>query len=345
MIKVLVVDDSPTARTLFGHILQSANNLQLVAMAKSGKEAIRMVGRHKPDVILMDAMMPDMDGLEATRQIMEKSPTPIVIISSAANDREANLAFHAIRAGALTVLNKPNGPGHPDFDKQARKIQRTLNSMASVHVIHHRKNTPKPAQPLHDVDRNQAHPHIVGVVSSTGGPGVLSKMLENLPTDFPLPIVIVQHISTDFIHSLVKWLNSVSTIPVMQARQSQIIEPGKVYIAPNKLHLRVTPARRFDLSAEPKKLFTPSGDVLLASIADVYKDRAIGIILTGMGNDGVEGLAQLYAQNAMTIAQDQTSAVVFGMPKAALERGIVRQTLPPLAIVNYLRSVAKPVTQ
>ncbi|MEM6284634.1 MAG: response regulator [Chloroflexota bacterium] len=196
MIKVLIVDDSPTARTLLKHILQGSEGIQIAAVAASGADAISLTQQYRPDVILMDAIMPDMDGLEATRQIMEHQPTPIVIISSAASDSEANLAFHAIRAGALTVLGKPNGPGHPDFDVQARKIQRTLRSMASVAVIHHRRTAPRtPDSRVRPAHADEFRPEIVGIVASTGGPGILSRMLEELPPDYPLPIVIVQHIS------------------------------------------------------------------------------------------------------------------------------------------------------
>ncbi len=341
MLKVLLVDDSSTARTLLRHIVNTGDNLRVVAEATDGIEAIGMVRRQIPDVILMDAMMPRMDGLEATRAIMEKSPTPIVVISSAADDAEANLAFKAIRAGALTVLSKPHGPSHPNYDMQARKIQRTLRSMASVHVIHHRAKKPKPPTlPAGTPLERGAQAQIVGIVSSTGGPGVLSQMLESLPADYPLPVVIVQHISRDFSTSLVKWLDSVSKMPVALAQQNQLVEAGRVYIAPTDAHLRITSARRFDLNPEPQKTFTPSGDILLESIAAVYGPLAIGIILTGMGDDGVEGMASLYGVDAMTIAQDEESAVVFGMPAAAIERGVIRQVFSPSSIVGYLLNIA-----
>lgn len=339
MVNVLIVDDSRTARELFKHIVHDTDDLRVVGEATNGLEALLLAQRRQPDVILMDAIMPTMDGLEATRQIMEQVPTPIVVISSQADNKEANLAFRAIRAGALTVLTKPNGPGHADFAQQARKIQRTLRSMATVRVIHHRMPKTGTLSKPPSMPNDSAKAEVVGIVSSTGGPGALSRMLEAVKPTFPLPIVIVQHISADFLDSLVDWLNTASPLPVQLAQQNQVLQGGQVYVAPNDQHLRVTRARRFDLSAEPASLYRPSGDILLESLAEVYRKQAVGIIMTGMGEDGVVGLRRLYESGAMTIAQTEATSVVYGMPKAAIEQHIVRQKLSPLAMAGYLNTL------
>lgn len=339
MIKVMIVDDSPTARTLFRHIISSEADMRVIAEAGNGEEAVTLVQKHRPDVILMDAIMPRLDGVDATQQIMEVAPTPIVIISSAANNSEANLAFRAIRAGALTVLNKPRGIGHADFERDSRQIVRQLRAMSQVHVIHHRPK--REAIPTVQALDNNATPKIVGIVSSTGGPGILSRIFEPLYPNYPLPIVVVQHIGTDFIYSLVKWLDTVSPLPVHIATQGTYLEAGHVYIAPTGQHLRVTSHHRMDLSLEPTSLYTPSGDILLESIAASYGKHAVGIILTGMGEDGVVGMGAMKRRGAMTIAQDEATAVVYGMPKAAIEQNVAQQSLSPAAIAGYLNSLVK----
>ena len=349
MLRILIADDSPTARLTLKYIITLADDLRVVGEAHDGPQSVEMAAELRPDVILMDIVMPGMDGLEATREIMHHSPTPIVVVSATVEGRETEIAFQAIKAGALTVLPKPPGPTSTDFDSHATNLHNTIRAMSSVSVIHHwksRSSTPT-RQPIHSAPKTEpvssntyssplAPPEIVAIVSSTGGPAALNEILSNLPADFPVPIVIVQHIAADFLPSLVKWLNTVSNLTVTLAEPNQVPQPGHVYVAPGEGHLRFANGRRFGLDMTTAAPHTPSGDVLLDSVARQYGAKAVGVILTGMGNDGASGLRAMCDTGAYTIAQDEETSAVFGMPREAINLGATRQVLPVSAIAGTL---------
>ncbi len=346
LIKVLIVDDSPTARTMFRHIINSEPDLRVVGEALNGRQAVKMAGELRPDIILMDAVMPDMDGLEATREIMHLAPTPIVIVSSSTDEKEANLAFKAFSNGALTAIRKPPGPRDPDYQDGLKEIVTTLRTMASVQVIHRWKADPAPA--VIQSSSNMlfsdlaATPKIVAIVASTGGPSALSEIVGHLPIDFPLPVVIVQHITADFIPSLVTWLNSVTPLNVSIAQNAIIPRPGHIYVAPGDVHLRLTRGLRFELNRTPDSVpHIPSGDIFLESIAQAYGTQAIGIVLTGMGEDGARGLHAMSGKGALTIAQDEATSVVYGMPGQAVALGAARYILPLSQIAPVLAELMK----
>jgi len=281
-------------------------------------------------VILMDINMPKMDGLEATQAIMRECPTPIVIISAGIEGREAEIAFQALRMGALTVVNKPSIPNSPEQHRQADSLISTVRAMAGVRVIHHHGVRPEMTEAKKSVALQSPldAPEIVAIVSSTGGPAALSEILRNLPGDFPLPVVIIQHIADDFQPSMIGWLNGSIPLNMKMAEEGEISQAGTVYLAPGGRHLSVTAGKRFVLVDKPITQHIPSGDVLLESVAVNYKSRAIGVILTGMGSDGARGLAAMYRAGAYTIAQDEETSAVFGMPKEAIDLGAARQVLP-----------------
>lgn len=344
MIKVLIVDDSSTARQLFSYIVNTAEDMTVVGTAGNGKEAVDQVASLRPDIVLMDARMPVMDGVAATSTIMSQNPTPIVVMSTTVDESKDGLSFQAVRAGALMVIPKPVGATHNDFKAEALRLQRTLRSMATVRVIHHRRFNSNSQPPLASAPTSlpvSIQPQIVGIVSSTGGPGALSQIVEALSPNFALPIVIIQHMSKDFITSLVAWLRTCTTLPVDIARQGEMPQPGGIYLAPGGMHLRMNRIERFDCELSTEGQFIPSGDIFLKSLAAAYGSRAVGIILTGMGNDGVVGLSQLYNAGALTIAQNEETSVVFGMPHEAIQRAVVREVLSPMEIAARLNQLSK----
>jgi two-component system chemotaxis response regulator CheB len=345
---VLVVEDSPTMRRMLVRAVNDAEDMQVIGEATNGQDAISMTKRLRPGVIIMDLVMPVMDGLAATREIMSQHPTPIVVVSASLEQFETDIAFEAVSAGALMVLQKPVGPQDPDHGPQMADLLNTLRAMSAVRVIHHhtkangngsKASVVEIAAPPKSANGIVA-PRIVGIASSTGGPAALCEIIKQLPADFPLPIVIVQHIAPDFVSSLAGWLASVTPLRVTIAEENDEPVAGCVYLAPGGTHLRMNSSGRFSFSPSPEtSLHIPSCDVFLESVARAYGAEAIGVILTGMGADGANGMLELYRAGGYTIAQDEASCVVFGMPREAIERGAARQVLPLSLIAHQLMFV------
>ena len=338
---MLLVDDSLTTLRLLSYILEGVSDMQVVGQAVNGLQAVQMTKELSPDVVVMDVMMPQMDGLEATRIIMDEKPTPIVIVSANLSAHENNIAFEAINAGALSVNKKPGMTDSLSYEQSINSFINHLRAMASVRVIRHVKarqsSSGKADVPVVKALDSRQQPQIVSIASSTGGPQTLAEIMKNLSPSFPLPIVIVQHITPDFVVSLVDWFNTLSPLPVRVAQKGVSPAPATIYIAPGNQHLILTNERRFGFSSTPADVaHIPSGDVLLSSVAKQYGARAVGIVLTGMGADGARGLREMYEAGAMTIAQDEASCVVFGMPQEAIALGAARHTLPPAQIAKFL---------
>jgi two-component system chemotaxis response regulator CheB len=360
-IRVLIAEDSAVARELLVSILQSTPDLQVVGTARNGAEAIRLAKRLKPDVIAMDVHMPEMDGLEATRQIMTEIPCPIVIVSASILKSERDLAFDALKSGALTILEKPTMFDPPEvyahLVNQLRlmseiKVVRRWRESAGRSSASLQSATGSPTLKRNDKSKNDAaarsHPRkhptagvqLVAIASSTGGPGVLAQILRQLPADFPVPILIVQHITPGFAAGLASWLNQQTQLEVRLARHADEPQAGQVLIAPDNHHLLVNSMGLISLSQEPPYHgLRPAADYLFNSVARVYGATAIGVILTGMGGDGAEGLQNLRKTGAHTIAQDKDSCVVFGMPAVAIELGAVEQILPAQNIGAAIRTM------
>jgi two-component system, chemotaxis family, protein-glutamate methylesterase/glutaminase len=337
--KILVVDDSRTTRLMMTQLINRTPDMIVIGEAADGQVAVRLAGELQPDAILMDVIMPHLDGLEATREIMQLHPTPIVLVSASYDSTEADVAFKAIKAGALTVLRKPGLGAQND---EITHLLSTLRAMSSVHVIHHRSQhtvpRPMPSVPVMMVER----PQVVAIAASTGGPAALSEILSNLPAHFGLSVLIVQHITPDFIPSLVGWLNHMCKLPVQVAHHGEGLAPGVIYIAPGGAHLRVNAQHSFVMNTTPQTArFMPSCDILLESVARVYGNRAVGMVLTGMGDDGARGLLAMAQAGAFTIAQDESTSTVFGMPREAVRLGAARQVLPLSKIAPILTSLSK----
>ncbi len=344
--RVLIVEDSPVARELMVSILQSAPGLQVVGTARNGAEAVRLTKRLKPDVIAMDVHMPEMDGFEATRQIMIEAPCPVIIVSASLDKNQQDLTFDALQAGALSVMEKPTMYDPPTV-YQALVSQ--IKLMSEVKVVRRWNREPRsPGSPTHRASeggeysqpppvkeppvlkRNgQSKIQLIAIASSTGGPGILAQILGKLPPTFPVPILIVQHITTGFGAGLAAWLNQQTPLEVRLARHADEPKAGQVLIAPDDYHMVINSMGLIFFSKKPPSYgLRPSADYLFHSVAQVYGATAIGVILTGMGSDGARGLQAMRDAGAHTIAQDKDTCVVFGMPAVAIELGAVEQILP-----------------
>ncbi|MBN2003898.1 MAG: chemotaxis-specific protein-glutamate methyltransferase CheB [Anaerolineae bacterium] len=361
-IRAIVVDDSPTARELLVAVLQVAEGIRVIGVGASGADAVRLTRRMRPDVLLMDINMPQMDGLEATRQIMADLPTPIVLITGTLMRSDLDLSFEAIRAGALTVLSKPG----LDDPESCEQIVQSVRTMAGVPLV--RRWTPKPATPEKNPlagiaptagaqprralsnlpllpEESRRAFRVVAIASSTGGPAALATILRALPSDFPVPILIVQHVTQGFASGLAEWLDSETKLRVQLAAHGAELRPGAALIAPDGYHLQVNFRGVVELSKEePYRGLRPSANYLFHSLARVFGARAMGIILTGMGDDGAEGMLALHRSGGFTIAQDEQSCVIFSMPREAIIRDAVDVTLAPDEIAHLLGHWSDPST-
>ena len=327
-IRVVVTEDSAVTRALMTAILEEAPGFELVAAVPDGAAAVDAVARLRPSVVTMDLHMPRLDGVEATRRIMREAPTPIVVVT-ASSEVDGRMTYDALAAGALSVVARPVGPSDARFAARRDALLAELRLMAGVRVVRRieRAESRAPTPPL--APRRPVRPvQVVAIAASTGGPAALYRLLSDLPRDFALPVLVVQHMSEGFIGGLARWLSDAAPRPVQIARDGDVLGPGVVLLAPDGAHLRVTANGTVRLDAGPPiGGHRPAANALFDSVAEAYGDRALGVVLTGMGRDGVDGLARLRATGAVTLAQDAASSAVFGMPGAAVETGAVEQVL------------------
>lgn len=346
VIRVLVVDDSSTMRQILIGMLQSAAGFEVVGQAQDGLEAVQLAAALRPDVIMMDIRMPRMNGLEATRHIMRAAPAPIVVVSSNVYEADLNIAFNAIAAGALTVVEKPKGLDAASYAAVCEQLVLAVRLMADVQVVaivpEARALPALPVPVTYPALPPAAKTEVIAMAASTGGPGVLNQILSSLPADFSIPIVVVQHITAGFGPGMAHWLDGLTPLTVAIAQHGEILAPGRVLIAPDDARLAIGPGGivQIDRSA-PGNGSRPSATRLFYSVAQVYGAAAVGVILTGMGDDGVEGLGALRQAGGHIMAQNEASCVVFGMPKVAIERGFVDEVLSPGSIVSALKRLSE----
>lgn len=345
-IRVLLTDDDPIARDCLAQMIGNSPDMQIVGLASNGLQAVHMAMGIHPDVVVLDAHIVHMNVIETIREIMDANPVPIVVVCSTTCHNEADLALDAIKAGAVAVLQKPDVNNKTECKAVIKELMNSIRAMSGVRVIRHPKAGHTHTRDISKLlatagSDSNTKPEIISIVASTGGPQALSEIIKHLPITFNLPIVIVQHITADFVPPLVNWLSTISHLPVQIACSGQCPEAGNIYFAPAKKHLRLGSTHHFELSDTPMNVpHIPSGDVFLESVAQHYASRAVGIILTGMGNDGARGLRAMYNAGAITVAQNAESCVVFGMPHEAITLGAVRQTLNPTEISQLLLQYA-----
>jgi two-component system chemotaxis response regulator CheB len=343
MIKILIVDDSPTEAALIKHIIDSAEDMTVIGIAKNGREAIALTAQLKPDLITMDIQMPVMDGLKATQIIMSQYPTPIIVISATISDESLPAIFYIIDAGALTAIAKPVDIFAPAFEDRRKYIIDTLRSLSEIHV------TKKPLKIAssylpevynpHHREKNE-HYEIIVLGASVGGPVALKTILSQLPADFPVPIIVVQHMSPGFICGFTQWLQEHVALNVKIAANHEVLQKSTVYIAPEQHHLEIQRVNEHLIAhlvaCHTHESFCPSITTTLLSVAAISGSKAIGILLTGMSDDGAQGLLELKKAKGHTLIQDSKSAVVFGMGSVAQSIDAVDKVIDLKHISSYL---------
>ncbi len=343
MIRVLVAEDSLTVRELLVAILESDPEIRVVGQAKNGVEAVELAKKLRPHLITMDVHMPLMDGFEATKEIMVQAPTPIIIVSSSSSGADVELSLNALRAGALMLVAKPDDPHSPHFNGRQAQFVSMVKAMADVKVVRRwgrqpvaaiRPRQPPPAGPRRPV-------RVVTIAASTGGPAALHQILQTMPRDFPVPVLAVQHIARGFVTGLAEWLNASCDLRVKVAEHDEALRARTVFLAPDDQHLGLGRGGRIELSdAPPVGGFRPSATHLFESAARTLGSGVLGLVLTGMGSDGVAGIAALKAAGGTVIAQDEASSVVYGMPGEAVATGLVDQVLSTNEIAARLVELA-----
>ena len=335
-IRVLVVDDSAFMRTTLSRMIASESGFEVIGTAGSGSEALRKIPVLTPDVVTLDVNMPGLDGVETLRRIMRHFPRPVIMVSSV-TEKDAETTFSALGAGAFDYVPKQLSESSLEIDHirpdLIAKIRAAALARRSRVRVRSDKKSARAARP-------EERPHVfstssvIALGTSTGGPKALETILPMLPRDLPVPVLIVQHMPVGFTASFARRLSRLCSIAVQEARDRELVRPGVAYIAPAGLHMRVrrrTSDRRvvISLDSDPlAALHIPSIDELMKSVAEIYHDDALGIILTGMGSDGAEGMSEIYRAGGFTIGQDEATCAVYGMPRACAELGILSRMVP-----------------
>lgn len=324
MITTLVVDDSPTFRAALISVLERAPGFKVVGSAASGAQAVSLATSLRPSLVLMDAVMPDMDGVAATRAIMSEAPCAIVMLTALGADQYQRIAFEALEAGAVDVMAKPD----LTLPRARALLLDHVSAMAAVKVVRRRRAGGTPGRAL----------KLVLVGSSTGGPPAVRTLLETLPKHFPAPIVVAQHLANGFAAGLAQWLSECTALEVKVVSTRDSLSAGTVYLAGDDCHLELDGAFVVAHPAAGDHA-TPSVDRLFLS---AIKDPAgvVGVVLTGMGTDGLKGMLALRELGCLTFAQDEASSLVYGMPRAAVQAGAATEQLPPAGIAIRIRQLA-----
>ncbi len=318
-IRVLVVDDSVLARELIISILSVDRQIRVIGEATNGEEAVEKTRQLKPDIVTMDIEMPVMTGIEAIEHIMAEHAVPIIVVSA---QSDADTAYTAVSRGALDLVPKP------DVElSSAPEFVRKVKLLSQIKVITHIKPkiaVQKPSEPDWPPVLMKNGDRIVAVASSTGGPHALSMILSGLPESFPCPVVIAQHIPDGFVRGLADWLKTSSRLPLAVAENGMPLAAGAAYLSPPESHMKVNGDGRISfVERSSTDIYHPSCNVLLSSVARVYGNRSIGVILTGMGNDGAAGMKAIQKAGGITIAQNEATSTIFGMNRVAIEGGSI----------------------
>ncbi len=348
MIRLLVVDDSVFMRKLLSDLFAGEADFTVIDTARNGKEAVDKVKKFKPDIVTMDVEMPIMDGLKALELIMKECPTPVVMISSL-TQAGAVATLQALELGAVDFVAKTAGP-ISSVSGIKSEIVNKCRAAARANVLQLTRvratSTVSLLQKTHSTPMGLQDERIVAIGTSTGGPRALQEVITKLPGNIPCGVLVVQHMPPGFTKSLADRLNSLSSVTVKEAEHNDVIRPGLVLIAPGDYHMlieREGGKAVVKLNQNPPiGGHRPAVDPMMESVARVFGSKTIGVILTGMGHDGAKGIQAIKQQNGQTIAEDQSTAVVYGMPKSAIEMGVVDKTAPITGIAaEILRALSK----
>jgi two-component system chemotaxis response regulator CheB len=337
-VRVLIVDDSPVAREVLKSVLETDAGIRVIGMAGTGREAVELTARLKPDLVTMDLVMPGMDGMEATQRIMARHPTPILFFSSFFGPGGDYSRSDVLAAGALDVVEKPTPMLDPHWPTAGALVQK-VKSLAQVTVVRHiygaaeRDVRPEPRV----VPRRRSEIAVVAIGASTGGPRLLDDLLSAMPANYGPAIVVIQHMADGFLTGWLTALRQRCALEVKVAENGDRLHSGRVLFAPPASHLTVLSGGRIRIEeGQPVGGFCPSVDLALTTIAQVYGKRAAGVLLTGMGVDGASGLLAIRRAGGVTMVQDEASCVVFGMPRAAIDLDAAQHVLPPARLARRL---------
>ena len=379
-IRVIVVDDSALMRRVITGLIEQDPSIRVVATARNGREAIDLVQELRPDIVTMDVRMPVMDGLATTEHLMAYCPTPILVLTASLASHEVDITFKMLGAGALEVIEKPSGSDAQALDRTGGALIRRIKVLARVKVVTHLRGRRKPADTISTITFPVAHGRgekqtrkqadklsaketlsppiprapglpvslspgldvpLIVIGASTGGPRVVNELLSSLPGDLRAAVLVVQHIAQGFSSGMAEWLANASRLPVKLAIEGQAIGVGEVLIAPDTRDLLITYERTIHLSDTPLLIQRPSIDISMQAAAEVFGAHAIGVLLTGMGRDGAYGMLTIKRSNGYTIAQDEATSTIFGMPRAAIQLGAALEVLPATRIAPRLAELIK----
>ena len=333
MIKVLVVDDSPFIRLALRKILSGAEDIEVIGEASNGKEAIRLAQELKPDVITLDVNMPVMDGLTALGEIRKICPSCRVIMISALTREGARETIEALEKGAVDFITKPTD--YQELFSFKEEIIRKIRAVFSTGV--RRKISFKP--PAEERKASFSVPPLVAIGISTGGPQTLKLVLPSLPEDFPSPVIVAIHMPDTFTATFANYMDSLCRLPVKEAQQGEVIKGGYIYISRGRIHIKLkgTPERAYVSYVEDDSYpYKPSADLLLSSSAEVFGSNTIGVVMTGMGNDGAKGIVEVKRAGGVTVAEDPSSAILWAMPESAIKTGCVDYVVPKEKMAELL---------
>ncbi|MFA6312265.1 MAG: chemotaxis-specific protein-glutamate methyltransferase CheB [Sterolibacterium sp.] len=344
-IRVLLVDDSAITLAVVTRILAGAPEIRVAGTAANGREALAMIPTLQPDVICTDLHMPLMGGLEFTRQVMERFPRPILVLSVSVQKEQTDNIFRVLEAGAIDVMAKPREPATAGYELDARELVTKIKVLAGVVVIRRRRQEPyiKAAPASNNLPLIEAAPpDMIGIGASTGGPQAFKEILSHLPGSLPVPLLCVQHISEGFLQGMVDWLAEECPLKIVTAETGVLPRPGTVYFPREGTHLALDGDGRLECSYAPHvDGHRPSISFTFKSLARQFGKKAAGVLLTGMGRDGVDGMAAIMGAGGTTIAQDEDSSIIFGMPKEAIAADAARYVLPLPKIAPALLRLLK----
>lgn len=339
LVRALIVDDSVTARVALKAALASDPSVLVVGEAETGDEALRLARRLAPDIVLMDVYLRGQSGLDVAEELMRSAPCPILAVT-AANPSDPALVFRGMDVGVLDICLKPPAPASAGYEDARRRLTRLVKVLAAVPVV---TRTARPTSAPRPAPSEPQVPGLVLLGASTGGPPVLREILSLLPAPFPLPVVVVQHLTAGFGAGFAAWLGETSGHAVTLVKHAELLVPGRVYVADDDRHARVSAQVVLPDDGPPLRYQRPSVDVLFTSVAQAFRGPVVAALLTGMGSDGAEGLLALRRAGAVTLAQSPETCVVPSMPSEAVALGAAEQVLPPAAIAGALRQHAASV--